>query len=234
MKRGVAPRHFRVAIVAVRDSRCPRAAPATPTPPTNKAVNPINLYGATKLCSEKLFIQSNSYSGAKNTRFSCVRYGNVVGSRGSVVEVFRSQQQNGSVTVTDPRMTRFWISLDQGVSFVISCLSEMAGGEVFVPRLPACTVDVLTQAIAPGMPIDHIGIRPGEKMHETMITFDESHNVIEFDNYFVIKPSYAAWGGPERTDGTPVTERFSYSSDGTYALSVEETRELLRDLGFVG
>jgi len=201
---------------------------------TDKAVSPINLYGATKLCMEKLFVAANSYTGGSDVRFDLVRYGNVVGSKGSVVPLFLRQREQGRLTVTDASMTRFWIGMSRAIDLVLLALQEGLGGEVFVPRLPACTVDVLTQALAPGMPIEHIGIRPGEKMHETMITFDESHNAIEFDNYFVIKPSYAAWGGPERTDGTPATERFSYSSDVTYALSVDETRDLLRETGFIG
>jgi UDP-N-acetylglucosamine 4,6-dehydratase len=200
---------------------------------TDKAVSPVNLYGATKLCMEKLFVAANSYTGGTDVRFDLVRYGNVVGSKGSVVPLFNRQREEGRLTITEGSMTRFWIGMERAIDLVLLALQNGLGGEVFVPRLPACTVDVLARAMAPGLPIETIGIRPGEKMHETMITFDESHNAIEYDNYFVIKPSYAAWGGPERTDGNPVTERFSYSSDVTYALNVDETRDLLRELGFI-
>ncbi|MBJ95302.1 MAG: UDP-N-acetylglucosamine 4,6-dehydratase (inverting) [Rickettsiales bacterium] len=200
---------------------------------TDKAVSPINLYGATKLCMEKLFVAANSYTGNRDIRFDLVRYGNVVGSKGSVVPLFLKQREQGRLTVTEGSMTRFWIGMDRAVDLVLLALQKGLGGEVFVPRLPACTVDVLCQAIAPDLPIEYIGIRPGEKIHETMITYDESHNVIEFDNYFVVKPTYAAWGGPARTDGKAATERFSYSSNVTYMLSAEETRQLLHELGFV-
>jgi len=200
---------------------------------TDKAASPVNLYGATKLCMEKLFVAANSYTGGTDHRFDLVRYGNVVGSKGSVVPLFLAQREQGRITVTEGSMTRFWIGMQRAIDLVLLALKDGLGGEVFVPRLPACTVDVLVEAIAPGLPIEHIGIRPGEKMHETMITYDESHNAIEYDNYFVIKPSYAAWGGPKRKDGKPVKERFSYSSDVTYSLSVDETRDLLRDLGFI-
>jgi UDP-N-acetylglucosamine 4,6-dehydratase len=196
---------------------------------TDKAVNPINLYGATKLCSEKLFIQSNSYSGAKDTRFSCVRYGNVVGSRGSVVEVFRSQQQNGSVTVTDPRMTRFWISLDQGVSFVISCLSEMAGGEVFVPKIPSMNIMDLVQSIAPAAEVDKVGIGSGEKLHEVLLSEDEARQALEFDDKFVVLPDHPFWNGQKRwQNGRPLADGFRYASDtNTEWLSIEQLRDLV-------
>ena len=201
---------------------------------TDKAASPVNLYGATKLCMEKLFVAANSYTGGTDTRFDLVRYGNVVGSKGSVVPLFLKQREQGRLTITEGSMTRFWIGMERAIDLVLLALKKGLGGEVFVPRLPACTVNVLAEAIAPGLPIEHIGIRPGEKMHETMITFDESHNVVEYDNYFVITPSYAAWGGPERTDGKPITERFTYSSDVTHALNVQETRDLLAELGFTG
>jgi UDP-N-acetylglucosamine 4,6-dehydratase len=133
---------------------------------TDKAVNPVNLYGATKLVAEKLFVQANSYRGSGPTRFSCVRYGNVVASRGSVIPIFLQQRSSGSVTLTDPRMTRFWITLDQGVRFVIRCLEQMHGGEVFVPKIPSMKVAELARALAPDCKIEEIGIRPGEKLHE--------------------------------------------------------------------
>ena len=148
---------------------------------TDKAVNPINLYGATKLCAEKLVVQSNSYSGAKGTRFSCVRYGNVVGSRGSVVPLFMKQRPTGQVTVTDQRMTRFWITLEQGVRFVIRCLEEMSGGEVFVPKIPSTTIMDLVKAIAPQCKVNFVGIRPGEKLHEVLIAEDEARQSVELE-----------------------------------------------------
>lgn len=200
---------------------------------TDKAVSPVNLYGATKLCMEKLFVAANSYTGGTDVRFDLVRYGNVVGSKGSVVPLFLKQREEGKLTVTEGSMTRFWIGMDRAVDLVLLALRDGLGGELFIPKLPACTVDVLTQAMAPGLPIEHIGIRPGEKMHETMITPDESHNAIAYDAYFVITPSYAAWGGPKREDGEPATTRFSYSSDIAYALTVAETRSLLDELGFI-
>jgi UDP-N-acetylglucosamine 4,6-dehydratase len=145
---------------------------------TDKAVNPINLYGATKLAAEKLFIQSNSYAGGRKTRFSCVRYGNVVGSRGSVVPVFLRQRENGEITVTDDRMTRFWISLEQGVRFVIRCAENMHGGEVLEPKKPSMSIVDLAKAIAPEAKVNVIGIRPGEKLHEVLISEDEARTTV--------------------------------------------------------
>jgi UDP-N-acetylglucosamine 4,6-dehydratase len=156
---------------------------------TDKAVNPVNLYGATKLAAEKLFVQSNSYAGGTATRFSCVRYGNVVGSRGSVVPVFLKQRENGVITITDERMTRFWISLEQGVRFVIRCVEEMQGGEVFVPKIPSMTVVDLARAIAPKAHINTIGIRPGEKLHEVLISEDEARSTVELNDMYVVQPA---------------------------------------------
>ena len=130
-------------------------------------------------------------------------------------------------------MTRFWIGMSRAIDLVLLALKEGLGGEVFIPKLPACTVDVLTQAMAPGLPIDHIGIRPGEKMHETLITADESHNAVEYGNYYVIRPNFVSWACKPRTTGAPTERRFNYASDGTHALSVIETRDLLRELGFI-
>src|SRR3990172_8705612 len=146
---------------------------------TDKAVNPVNLYGATKLAAEKLFVQSNAYAGGMATRFSCVRYGNVVGSRGSVVPVFLKQREFGTITITDDRMTRFWLSLKQGVRFVISCIEQMEGGEVFVPKIPSMKVIDLAKAVAPRAQINIIGIRPGEKLHEVLISEDEARHTVE-------------------------------------------------------
>src|ERR1700726_808766 len=144
---------------------------------TDKAVNPINLYGATKLCAEKVFVQANAYAGARNTRFSCARYGNVVGSRGSVIPVFLEQRRRGKITITDPRMTRFWLTLEQGVKFVIRCLEQMHGGEIFIPKIPSMRLLDLAETVAPGCQVEYIGIRPGEKLHEVLVSEDESRQI---------------------------------------------------------
>src|SRR5437763_13935762 len=146
---------------------------------TDKAVNPINLYGATKLCAEKMFVQANAYAGAQETRFSCARYGNVVGSRGSVVPIFLEQRKRGRITITDPRMTRFWITLEQGARFVIHCIEAMHGGEVFVPKIPSMNIMDLVEAVAPKCDVTSIGIRPGEKVHEVLISEDEARVALE-------------------------------------------------------
>ena len=160
---------------------------------TDKAVNPINLYGATKLAAEKLTVQSNAYSGERPTRFSCVRYGNVVGSRGSVIPIFMRQKENGKLSITDERMTRFWIFLEQGVRFVLQCIDVMQGGEVFVPKLPSTTVVELAKAIAPEAALEFVGIRPGEKLHEVLISQDEARTTVELEDMYVIQPSQGPW-----------------------------------------
>jgi UDP-N-acetylglucosamine 4,6-dehydratase len=180
---------------------------------TDKATSPNNLYGATKLVSEKLFVQANAYSGGDGTRFSCVRYGNVIGSRGSVVPLFREQRKLGRLTITDPRMTRFWITLEQSVRFVISCLQSMHGGEVFVPKLPTMNMLDLARAMAPECEIEHIGIRPGEKLHESMISEEEARQVIELDDRFIIRPLHPWWSESHWSGGRPVPDGFRYSSD---------------------
>jgi UDP-N-acetylglucosamine 4,6-dehydratase len=200
---------------------------------TDKAVSPVNLYGATKLCMEKLLVAANSYSGGAGTRFDLVRYGNVVGSKGSVVPLFLEQKKTGGLTVTEPEMTRFWIGMNRAVDLVLLALRDGLGGEVFVPKLPACTVAALAEAMAPGIPVQLIGIRPGEKMHESLITRDEAHNELAYDQYFVIRPSFPWWGDKPRAGGEPVPGDFSYSSDRTRMLTVAETRQLLVELGFV-
>ena len=164
---------------------------------TDKAVNPVNLYGATKLAAEKLFVQSNAYAGGKKTRFSCVRYGNVVGSRGSVVPVFIGQRKNGKLTMTDERMTRFWISLEQGVRFVIRCIEQMYGGEVFVPKIPSMNMMDLARSMAPSAEFEFIGIRPGEKLHEVLISEDEARTTVEMEDMYVVQPAEAFWFGHE-------------------------------------
>ncbi len=196
---------------------------------TDKAVNPVNLYGATKLAAEKLTVQSNAYAAGTSTRYSCVRYGNVVGSRGSVVPVFLKQRENGKVTITDDRMTRFWLSLEQGVRFVISCIEQMEGGEVFVPKIPSMKVIDLARAIAPNVKMDIIGIRPGEKLHEVLISEDEARNTVELDNLFVVQPAEAFWFGYSwQKRGKLLSDNFRYSSDNNAQwLDVEGIREFI-------
>ena len=181
---------------------------------TDKAVNPVNLYGATKLAAEKLTVQSNAYSGDRPTRFSCVRYGNVVGSRGSVVPVFIQQRASGKISVTDERMTRFWLSLEQGVRFVLRCLDQMQGGEVFVPKLPSTTLMDLAKAIAPDAEVEVIGIRPGEKLHEVLLSEDEARSAVELEDMYVIQPSQGPWFVHSwDKEGKALEDGFRYSSD---------------------
>ncbi len=196
---------------------------------TDKAVNPVNLYGATKLAAEKLVIQSNAYAAGTATRFSCVRYGNVVGSRGSVVPVFLRQRSSGKLTITDERMTRFWISLEQGVRFVISCIQQMEGGEVFVPKIPSMRVIDLARAIAPQAQIEIIGIRPGEKIHEVLISEDEARHTVELETMFVVQPAEAFWFGYQwQSRGRALPDGFRYASNTNDRwLSVEEIRRLI-------
>jgi UDP-N-acetylglucosamine 4,6-dehydratase/5-epimerase len=196
---------------------------------TDKAVNPVNLYGATKLAAEKLIIQSNYYAGEKNTRLSCTRYGNVVGSRGSVVPVFIKQRNNGAITITDERMTRFWMSLEQGVRFVIRCIEGMHGGEVFVPKIPSMTIMDLARAIAPQAEINFTGIRPGEKLHEVLISEDEARNTVELEDMFVVMPSMSLPVGGQLLGhtweqvGKPLTDGFRFASNtNTQWLTVEQ------------
>jgi UDP-N-acetylglucosamine 4,6-dehydratase len=181
---------------------------------TDKAVNPVNLYGATKLAAEKLVVQSNAYAAGTATRFSCVRYGNVVGSRGSVVPVFLKQRENGAVTITDKRMTRFWLSLEQGVHFVIRCIEQMHGGEVFVPKIPSMKLIDLARAIAPKARIEVIGIRPGEKLHEVLISEDEARSTVELEDMFVVQPAEAMWFVHDwKSQGKPLPDGFRYASN---------------------
>lgn len=195
---------------------------------TDKACNPINLYGATKLCSDKLFISGNSYSGGDKTRFSVVRYGNVVGSRGSVIPFFKKIRHTGVLPVTDPRMSRFWITLEQAVDFVLTCMDRMVGGELFVPKIPSMNIIDLAKAICPECRTEVVGIRPGEKLHEVMITEDDSRNVIEFDDCFIVKPDFHWWSKREFTGGRPVAPDFRYSSDKNDRwLTVEELRGIV-------
>jgi len=196
---------------------------------TDKAVNPINLYGATKLAAEKLLIQSNSYAGGLATRFSCVRYGNVVGSRGSVVPIFLQQKASGKLTITDERMTRFWLTLEQGVRFVINCIEKMHGGEVFVPKIPSMKIADLANAIAPGANLEIVGIRPGEKLHEVLISEDESRSTVEMEDMYVVQPSPNAWFGHDwQTEGHMLPAGFRFGSDNNPKwLDVNQIREMV-------
>jgi UDP-N-acetylglucosamine 4,6-dehydratase len=196
---------------------------------TDKAVNPVNLYGATKLAAEKLFVQSNSYAGGMATRFSCVRYGNVVGSRGSIIPIFIRQRANGNLTITDERMTRFWLTLEQGVRFVIRCIEQMRGGEVFVPKIPSTCIVDLAKVIAPQAGYTIIGIRPGEKLHEVLISEDEARSTVELKDMFVVQPSGTLWFGHGWQDqGSKLPDGFCYSSDtNPDRLNVDQIREFI-------
>lgn len=195
---------------------------------TDKAVNPVNLYGATKLCSDKLFTQGNSYSGERGTRFACVRYGNVIGSRGSVIPLFLSQKDSGRITITDERMTRFWITLDEAVGLVVKGFHYMEGGEIFIPKIPSMKIMDLAKAIAPDCRIDIIGIRPGEKLHEALTGEDEGRNTISYKGMYVILPNFAWWERNNYIDGEKLPENFVYTSDKNDAwLSVEDLRKIV-------
>ena len=160
---------------------------------TDKAVNPVNLYGATKLCEEKIIVQGNAYAAAFDTRLSCVRYGNVVGSRGSVVPLFKEQLKTGKLTITDERMTRFWITLPEAVDLVLFAMANAKGGEIFIPKIPSMRVTDLAEAMAPGVPTEIIGIRPGEKLHEVLLTDDEARHAIDADDVYVVLPEHPWW-----------------------------------------
>jgi len=196
---------------------------------TDKAANPINLYGATKLCSDKLFIAGNAYVGKEASVFSVVRYGNVIGSRGSVIPFFLEKRKKGILPITDPRMTRFWITLEQGVNFVLESLERMVGGELYVPKLPSMNLMDLAKAIAPECRTETIGIRPGEKLHEVMIPKDDARRTIEYGHYYIIQPDFRFWGHRfNGNGGKPVAEDFEYNS-GTnpWRLTVDEMRGIV-------
>lgn len=212
-------------IDAALDARVPKVLALS----TDKAANPINLYGATKLCADKLFIAANSYGGGTGTRFATVRYGNVVGSRGSVIPFFLSRRATGVLPITDPAMTRFWITLEQGVTLVIAAAGWMRGGEIFVPKIPSMKVIDLARAVAPECRLEVIGIRAGEKLHETMIPGDESRNTFEYDTHYLIAPAFHEWTMFDfRTNGgRPVADGFTYSSDtNEHWLTIDELREM--------
>ena len=199
---------------------------------TDKAANPINLYGATKLCSDKLFIAGNAYVGREHTIFSVVRYGNVLGSRGSVIPFFLERRKTGVLPITDLKMTRFWITLEQGVNFVLKCLEIMVGGELFVPKIPSMNIMDLAKAICPNCKTKIIGIRPGEKLHEVMVPIDESHRTIEYDDYYIMQPDFRFFEHRfNSNEGKPVLEGFEYNS-GTnpWKLSIDEMRSIIRNL----
>lgn len=181
---------------------------------TDKASSPVNLYGATKLTADKLFISSNHYATAGGTRFSVVRYGNVMGSRGSVIPLFRRLAEQGQpLPITDLRMTRFWITLPQAVEFVLASFSDMAGGELYVPRIPSMRITDLAEAVAPGAGLVEVGIRPGEKLHEEMISAEDSRRTLRRPDRYIVLPTFAIWGGFSEPAGDPVEDGFSYTSD---------------------
>lgn len=195
---------------------------------TDKACSPINLYGATKLASDKLFIAANAYVGEKHTKFAVVRYGNVVGSRGSVVPFFKKIRETGVVPVTDERMTRFWITLEQGVQFVIDSLDRMYGGELFVPKIPSMNIMDLAKAVAPECDVKIVGIRPGEKLHEAMIMEDDARHTIEFDDYYVIQPEFNWWKADYAKGGKRLADDFRYvSNENSEWLTVGELKNLV-------
>jgi UDP-N-acetylglucosamine 4,6-dehydratase len=192
---------------------------------TDKAVNPVNLYGATKLCAEKLFVHGNNYDGSRRSRFACVRYGNVMGSRGSVIPLFQDQARGGTLTVTDKRMTRFWISLGQAVDLVLQALEEMEGGEIFVPKIPSMRVTDLARAIAPDAHVKEVGIRPGEKLHEILLTEEEARQTAEFPTHYVVGRR-----GPHPA-GKALPDGFLYASHlNTQWMTVEALRDQVEAL----
>lgn len=199
---------------------------------SDKAVNPVSLYGATKLCAEKLFVQSNSYTDSGETRISVVRYGNVMASRGSVIPLFREQKKQGILTLTDERMSRFWITQEGAVRFIIGCLERMQGGEIFVPKIPSMKIVDLAKAIAPEAEIKKIGIRPGEKLKEVLLMQEEAMHSKEFDHYFVVEPEFAFWRENNNQGlGKPLPCNFEYRSDNNdWRLSQEELKNFLKDL----
>lgn len=197
---------------------------------TDKAVHPVNLYGATKAVAEKLFVHGNAYTGGHKTKLSCVRYGNVMGSRGSIIPIFSEQKKDGSITITDERMTRFWITPEQGARFVIDCINRMHGGEIFVPKIPSMKVTDLADIIAPDAERRIIGIRPGEKLDEILLTEEEARHAKEFENCYIIEPEHRFWSVKEFTGGKALIDNFSYTSDNNrWWLTKEEMKQLLEE-----
>ncbi|HQK83202.1 MAG TPA: UDP-N-acetylglucosamine 4,6-dehydratase (inverting) [Atribacter sp.] len=196
---------------------------------TDKAVHPVNLYGATKMVAEKLFIQGNSYSGKRKTRFACTRYGNVIGSRGSIIPLLLEQKKQGRVTITDKRMTRFWLTLEEGAYFVAHCIERMKGGEIFIPKIPSMKIIDLIKIIAPECEIEVVGIRPGEKLHEVLITEDESRHSKDMGDYFIIEPELIFWKSDNYPEGKPLPEGFRYSSEkNSLSLDANKLKSILK------
>lgn len=203
---------------------------------TDKAANPVNLYGATKLVSDKIFVNGNIYAAHSGSRFSCVRYGNVMGSRGSVIPFFKEKAREGLIPITDKRMTRFWITLDQAVDFVLDNLQRMAGGEIFIPKIPSMKITDLAEVVAPGVPTKEIGIRPGEKLHELMIGEDDARHTYEYDKYYAIYPEHPEWGIGTASipKGKNCPEGFHYSSDNNKEwLSQKDMARVLKEQGLL-
>lgn len=197
---------------------------------TDKAANPINLYGATKLCSDKLFITANNFVGLPKDKslFSIVRYGNVIGSRGSVIPFFKKIKDKKIVPITDPRMTRFWITLEQGIDFVLQSLDQMIGGEIFVPKIPSMNIMDLAKIVCPNSKVDIVGIRPGEKLHEVMITRDDARSTFEYDNHFIIKPDFFT---DKQFSGKKVDDEFEYNSKtNPWKLGIDEMKKVISEL----
>ena len=196
---------------------------------TDKAVHPVNLYGATKMTAEKLFIQGNSYSGEVRTKFSCIRYGNVIGSRGSVIPLFLKQKKNREITITDSRMIRFWITIEQGIKYVISCIEKMQGGEIFIPKIPSMKIIDIAKAIAPNAEIKTIGIRPGEKIYETLLTEDEARHSLEVDDGFIIMPENPSWY--IKLKGKKLPNDFKYTSiNNNKYLTKKDINKIIKEL----
>ncbi len=195
---------------------------------TDKAVSPINLYGATKLCMEKLFVAANSYAGQKRTRMSCVRYGNVLGSRGSVIPLFKEQKAGGTITITHKDMARYWLTLDQAVEFVIKCINDMEGGEIFIPKIPSMRILDMAKIIGPDCKIEFNGIRPGEKIHECLLTDSEARHTKEFEDYFIIEPEFSFWNGSKKRNGKTLPEDFTcVSNRNNHWLTEKELQEMI-------
>lgn len=201
---------------------------------TDKAVCPVNLYGATKMVAEKLFVQANSYGGGNGTKFSCTRYGNVIGSSGSVVPLFLEQKKNGEITITDEQMTRFWITLEDGVHFVTKCIELMKGGEIFVPKIPSMKITELADTIAPGVSKKQIGVRPGEKIHEILLTEEEAGHSLEFDDFYIIEPEFNFWDKSNHKEGKRSSKCVQYSSDkNTEWMTQEQLNKILNSFDLI-
>ena len=195
---------------------------------TDTAVNPVNVYGATKLCAEKMFVQGNSYAGGLKTRMAVVRYGNVVNSRGSVVPLFIDQRGGGELTITDERMTRFWLTLDEGVDFVVRAVERMQGGEIFVPKIPSMRVIDLARALAPDASLRVVGVRAGEKLHEVLLSVDEARHSVDVDGMYVVEPVYAGWSYTTPAGAKALPPDFAFTSDTNTAwCSGEELKRMV-------